>query len=89
MDTGKLVIAQNNGVNVIYLVLIASPVQIPKHDHADLLTRPTCDDKQSEDINLGITLIRISHIIIPFSKEDLIQLADPQRPNSRSAKHFD
>lgn len=63
----------------IQFVWIPSHVGIRKHDHVDKLAKTTYS-KDNVNIDLGIHLARVAHILKSSHKEELIDLTNSQIP---------
>jgi len=72
----------------IQFVWIPSHVGIRKHDHVDNLAKEACS-KDIVNIDLGMPLARVAHILKSSHNEELIDLTSSQRPESCSIRHYD
>jgi len=72
----------------IQFVWIPSHVGIRKHDHVDKLAKEACS-KDIVNIDLGMPLARVAHILKSSHKEELVDLINTQRPESCTIRHYD
>lgn len=72
----------------IQFVWIPSHVGIRKHEHVDNLAKEVCN-KDIVNIDLGMPLAKVAHILKSSHKEELIDLTSSQRPESCSIRHYD